>query len=63
MQYVNERIQQLEKIIFANKYSASVCDLIFLLFPHSKRRATFLPTVVLSLSVIPGILTPVVAIY
>lgn len=29
MQYVNERIKQLEKITIANKYSAFVCDLSF----------------------------------
>lgn len=32
MQYVNERIKQLEKIIIANKYNAFVCDLIFYCF-------------------------------
>lgn len=54
MQYVNERIKQREKIIIANKYSAFVCDLIFYCF-HAAREELwniFLPTVVLSLSVI-----------
>lgn len=32
MQYVNERIKQLEKMIIANKYSIFVCDLIFYCF-------------------------------
>lgn len=53
MQYVNERIKQLEKIIIANKYSAFVCDLIFYCFYIvSLEHRKFLPAALLSLRVI-----------